>query len=152
MDLNDYHSNLGFSFSGKNVVYRSFPNVSRKKLDKSLAKSQIYSKFKQIRRTKTSPYYVIRKRQLFQADLAFFTGSHLVEQNDGFCYLLVIIDCFTRFVWLYPLKDKKCSSVMEKFEDLFKSQSDIPENLQTDQGKEFLCLKIGTFFASLLRN
>ena len=91
MDLNDYHSNLGFSFSGKNVVYRAFPTIPRKQLDKSLALSATYSKFKQYRKNKTSPIYVIRKRQLFQADLAFFTGEHLIQHNGGMQYLLVII-------------------------------------------------------------
>ena len=146
MDLNDYHSNLGFSFSGKNVVYRAFPTIPRKQLDKSLALSATYSKFKQYRKNKTSPIYVTRKRQLFQADLAFFTGEHLIQHNGGMQYLLVIIDAFSKMVWLYPLENKQCSTVMNKFEHLFNTPSQIPSHLQTDRGTEFLCSSIGKFF------
>ena len=146
MELKDYHSNLPFSFSGKNIVYRAYPKVPRKQLDKTLAESASYSKFKQYKKTKTSPIYVMQKRQLFQADLAFFTAPHLVEQNRGMRYLLVIIDAFTKKIWLSAIPNKACKTVLEKFKELFNQIDELPRKLQTDKGTEFLCKEIGAFF------
>ena len=146
MELKDYHSNLPFSFSGKNIVYRAYPKVPRKQLDKTLAESASYSKFKQYKKTKTSPIYVMQKRQLFQADLAFFTAPHLIEHNRGMMYLLIIIDCFTKKLWMFAIPDKQCKTVLEKFKNLFSQIDERPRKLQTDKGTEFLCSEIGAFF------
>ena len=146
MNLTDYHSNLPFSFSGKNIVYKAFPNVPRKLIDKKLAESEIYTKFKEHKKIKTSPVYVYNKRDLFQADLAFFTDPELIKASNGMRYLLVIIDCFTKVIWLFPLADKSCQTVSKKFKDLFENIDQIPKKIQTDQGTEFLCAETKKVF------
>ena len=146
MKLSDYHANLPYSYSGKNIVYKAYPKISRKLLDKKLAESDVYSKFKRFKKIRTSPIYVYRKRELFQADLAFFTEPEYIKANNGMRYLLVIIDCFTKYIWLYPLKDKKCQSVSDKFKDLFNEIDELPKKIQTDKGSEFLCPQVRKLF------
>ena len=148
MELKDYHSDLSYSFSGKNNVYKAFSGTPKEELDKKLAQSEIYSKYHVFRKSPTSPTYVHHKRQLFQADLAFWTLDHQVEANQGYKYLLLIIDCFTKRIWLYPLKDKKCASVHRAFENLLQTIDELPKNFQTDRGAEFLCAD----FAQLLKS
>ena len=146
MNLDEYHANFPFSFSGRDNVYRAHPNVSRKELNRNLAQSDSYSKFKQYKKIKTSPVYVWKKRELFQADLAFFTNPQLVEATGGIKYLLVIIDCFTKKIWLYPLEDKSVRGVVEKFKDLFDQKQVRPERIQTDEGGEFMGSQLGKLF------
>lgn len=43
----------------------------------------------------------------FQADLA--DVSSLSQENDGYRYLLVVIDVFARFLWIRPLRSKQAS-------------------------------------------
>ena len=68
-------------------------------------------------------------------------GADIVEMgewaddNDGYKYILNVIDCFSKFVWSFPLKDKGRLGVVNVFKKLFKEK--VPKKLWTDKGKEF---------------
>ena len=143
-DINkSYIKDKPHSFGGK---YRLYDVYAKKNVDKALQKSDVYSRFKQHRRTKTfSPIYVYRKRELFQSDVVFFTRQELVQANHGYKYLFVTIDVFTKMVWVYPMKENKCAVVMECFKDILKKCGDKPERLNTDRGSELICKKFTTF-------
>lgn len=57
------------------------------------------------------------------------------KENNGFKYILVVINCFSKFIWAFPLKNKSSVEVVKNMEKVFKDQQ--PNNLQTDMGKEF---------------
>ena len=38
--------------------------------------------------------------------------------NKGFRYLLCIIDIFSKYVWVVPLKDKKSISIVNTFQKI----------------------------------
>ena len=56
--------------------------------------------------------------------------------NKGYRYLLMIIDVFSKFGWIVPLKDKKGITVANAFKNIFKKHK-IPKKLWTDKGTEF---------------
>ena len=58
------------------------------------------------------------------------------DNNSGYKYILVIIDIFTKFVYLYPLKNKTGLEVASVLSRVFLS-GDIPDTLQSDNGVEF---------------
>lgn len=73
---------------------------------------------------------------LWQADLAEFTNYAKV--NRGNKYILVVIDCYSKFVWTKAIKEKSAQSVGDAFKFILsRANGRIPKNLQTDQGKEF---------------
>ena len=37
------------------------------------------------------------------------------KQNSGFKYIYCIIDVFTKFAWIIPLKDKQATTVLNAF-------------------------------------
>ena len=49
----------------------------------------------------------------------------------------MVIDVFSKYGWIKPLKDKKTESVSKAFEDIFKSSKHFPKMLWTDKGSEF---------------
>ncbi len=61
----------------------------------------------------------------------------LSRHNKGSKYLLTIIDIFSKFGWIVPLKDKKGSSVVKAFRKVFRDSSRRPKKLWTDKGREF---------------
>lgn len=70
---------------------------------------------------------------LWQADLVEmipYAGS-----NKGYKYLLTVIDCFSKYAWVVPIKNKTASVVCHGFEKILSERK--PKNLQTDNGKEF---------------
>jgi hypothetical protein len=72
----------------------------------------------------------------WQADLADM--SDVRAQNDGYRYLLVVIDCFSKYAWALPQKTKDAKATATTFEALLAQAAPRqPINLQTDKGKEF---------------
>ena len=58
------------------------------------------------------------------------------RQNRFFRYLCVIIDCFTRFVWVRPLKNKRGRSIVQAISLLIMNET--PKLLHCDSGTEFM--------------
>ena len=55
--------------------------------------------------------------------------------NRGVKYLLAVIDIFSNYGWLVPLKDKSGKSVATAFKQIFKERK--PTKIWVDKGKEF---------------
>ena len=45
--------------------------------------------------------------------------------NEGFRFLLCVIDIFSKYAWVVPLKNKKGISIVNAFEIIFKLKSPI---------------------------
>ena len=73
---------------------------------------------------------------LWQADLV--DVSSIAQYNNGICFLLTVIDVFSNYAWIEPLKNKSAESIVKAFKKIFKTRK--PKKLQTDKGKEFLNL------------
>ena len=58
--------------------------------------------------------------------------------NKGIKYLLMIIDVFSKYGWIAPLKDKKTESVSKAFNEIFQKSKRKPTMLWTDKGSEFI--------------
>ncbi|KAL9967757.1 hypothetical protein ACROYT_G026049 [Oculina patagonica] len=56
--------------------------------------------------------------------------------NKGYRYLLMVLDVFSKYGWIVPLKDKKGETVTQAFKTIFK-EGRKPQYLWTDKGKEY---------------
>lgn len=72
---------------------------------------------------------------LWQADL--IEMQLYTRENKGFRYIFVVIDCFSKYVWCVPLKDKTAKCVSDAMKSVLITSKRTPKNLQTDLGKEF---------------
>ena len=72
---------------------------------------------------------------LWEADLAFV--QDVAKENDGVNYLLVVIDVFSKYVWVRPMKNKTAHCLLDAFDSIL-SEGRKPEKLRTDKGTEFL--------------
>lgn len=70
----------------------------------------------------------------WEADLA--DVQNLSEYNNGIRYLLVVVDVFSRFMWVRPLKDKKAQSIVDAFRDILSGPRQL-KAIRTDKGSEF---------------
>lgn len=71
---------------------------------------------------------------LWQTDLAEF-GPY-ARENKGYKYILLVIDCFSKYLWTRPLKNKTGPEVTAAMTNIFK-EGRIPKNIQSDDGKEY---------------
>ena len=79
--------------------------------------------------------YVESMDHQWSADLV--DVQSLASENQGFKYLLTVIDALSKYAWVRPLKDKTATSVAGAFKDIF-ALGRIPKRLRTDRGREFL--------------
>jgi len=77
---------------------------------------------------------MIGRDNLWQADLADM--SNHASENNGYKYILLVIDTFSKFGWGVPLKHKTGLEVTKAMKSIL-NQGRIPENIQTDDGTEF---------------
>ena len=59
----------------------------------------------------------------------------LSKDNNGVKFLLLVIDIFSKYGWIVPLKDKKGETVANPLKTIFKERK--PGKLWTDKGREF---------------
>ena len=64
---------------------------------------------------------------MWQADLVEM--REFADSNDGYVYLLCVIDCFSKYAWVEPLKTKTGSEVAQVFERIFE-KGRLPKLLQ----------------------
>ena len=85
-----------------------------------------------------------RKRRVISNGIDEIGAADLVEiqkfskWNKGIKYLLMVIDVFSKYGWIAPLKDSKTESVSTAFDKIFKKSERVPEMLWTDKGSEFV--------------
>ena len=49
--------------------------------------------------------------------------------NKGFKFLLCVIDVFSKYAWVFPLKDKKGVSIVNPFQSLLKKSNRKPNKI-----------------------
>ena len=59
----------------------------------------------------------------------------LSKWNKGYKYLLMVLDLFSKYGWIAPLKTKTGLEVSEAFESIFRQVK--PKKLWVDKGKEY---------------
>ena len=112
--LEKYYGPEGLLSAGKFAKKFGF---KLKDVDRVLEKTEVHQ-----RTTSKKPeYYHIKclprdaegRNDRYQMDLLDYTAGNkgLKNLNGGFRYVFVIIDCYSRFVWTYPLKTKQLKEI-----------------------------------------
>ena len=79
--------------------------------------------------------YSTFKDNIWGADL---TDMHLLSKyNKGIRFLLCVIDIFSKYAWVVPLKDKKGISIVKAFQSILKQSNRKPNKIWVDKGSEF---------------
>ena len=133
------------SYEGVQALYRLMKSkATKKQVVDWLANQDAYTLHKPIRRRFPRRKTFARDIDyLWQANLVHMT--HLADYNDGYRYILTIIDVFSKFTWVVALKKKDARTVAEAFQSITNDRKLI--KLQIDKGKEF----INAFFQDKLR-
>ena len=88
-----------------------------------------------IRKFNKRKMYSQFKDNIWGVDLA--DTKLLSKQNKGIKYLLCVIDLFSKYAFVVPLKDKKGFSVTNAFNKIIKQSGRKPNKIWVDQGSEF---------------
>lgn len=128
------------SFSGPDKLYRYVKKagkyvISKYKIRKWLQRQEPYSLQRALRHPfKRNKIFVTGIDDQWSADLMDMVKFK--SENDGYSYILVVIDVFSKYLWLRPLKNKKGTSVSKALQDIL-SEGRQPSRIRSDKGQEF---------------
>ena len=78
-----------------------------------------YTLHKPIRKKfQTRRVYVKGIDDQFQADLVEM--REFSDENNGYNYLLTVIDCFSKYAWGILIKNKTADEILKAFDEIFK--------------------------------
>ena len=122
------------SYGGVNAL-RRVTRAPVKAVKQWLSEQDAYTLHKPVRiRFKRRRVIVGGRNHQWQADLVDL--SKLKKDNDGYVFLLTVIDVFSKRAWCVPLQNKSASSLVTALKRLLVNIA--PTTLQTDKGLEFL--------------
>ena len=88
-----------------------------------------------IRKFEKRRVYSTFKDNIWGVDLADM--QLLSKYNKGIRFLLCVIDIFSKYAWVVPLKDKKGISIVKVFQIILKQTNRKPNKIWADKGSEF---------------
>ena len=143
MFLKYWHDSEVCAHRGRDSTFEkltaSFFNLTRAEVEMLIRETEIYqvsSKTKNPEKV-TNPLMTSRPMEHLQMDLVDFHQYKNFRGNNKCTFLLVVVDCFSKFLWAFPLKKKEAPEVLSKLRALFMTEG-IPTILQSDNGKEFV--------------
>ena len=83
-----------------------------------------------------------KKRKVFSASKDNISGADLADMqvtskfNKGFRFLLCVIDIFSKYAWVIPLKDKKGVSIFNAFQTILQKSNRKPNKIWADKAIE----------------
>lgn len=90
-----------------------------------------------------------RKVRVFEVDeiwaMDLVDLQSFEKENNGFKYTLNVIDCFSKYAWIEPLKSKTGEEVLKAFKKILEMSKRKPKKLWTDEGSEFYNKKFKKF-------
>ena len=88
-----------------------------------------------IRKFEKRKVYSTFKDNIWRVDLVDM--QLLSKYNKGIRFLLCVIDIFSKYAWVVPLKDKKGISIVKAFQIILKQLNKKPNKIWVDKGPEF---------------
>jgi Integrase core domain len=142
-----YNTSHPAAFSTLNALYDAVNrSISKTVIAQWLEKQKTYTLHRPKRKRFPRNFYNVNNiADLWQTDLICW--ENLAEYNDEYKYILVVIDCFSKFAYTVPLKSKNADTVVGAFKKIFDDVKLTPIRMSSDRGKEFLNKK----FQSLMQ-
>ena len=81
--------------------------------------------------------YQLRKIHFRSKDNIWNADLVIMPTENNYKYILTVLDGYTRYAWVIPLKHKDGLSVSNAFKEIMKKSNRKPNKLWLDQGKEF---------------
>ena len=135
-----YYATDGAAASGSKEklfkeALKEIPDLKRGEVDEWLRSQLTYTLHAPARKNFIRNRIVVFKiDEEWEADLVEM--QEFAKENNGYRYILTIIDVFSKYAWVKPIKNKTGKLVSEAFAEVFNERK--PDSLRTDKGKEFM--------------
>ena len=125
----------GYQRGLASMVYKFFDKKSTgsRVLSSSILADELHKPI--IKKFEKRKVYSQFKDNIWGVDLADMQS--LSRKNKGIKYLLCVIDLYSKYAFVIPLKDKKGISIPNAFDKIIKQYNRKPNKIWVDQGGEF---------------
>ncbi|KAI5148435.1 hypothetical protein ENBRE01_0316 [Enteropsectra breve] len=112
--------------------YYNIPSAAIREYVNRCASCRNYTPMRTLQEIELVPIRAKRDRYVIDCvDMRAFQAD-----NDGFAWILNVIDSYSKFLWSFKLKNKSAIAVVECLEQCFMDYG-VPAAIQADNGKEF---------------
>lgn len=119
--------------------------LSRHDVSKWLRSQPTYTLHRNRRiKFKRNHYNITNIDDLWEMDL--IDMQKYSRNNKGHKYILAVIDCFSKFAWCVPIKQKTPAEIIRGFNEIFSSTKRRPIKIQSDKGREFVNKHVKCYF------
>ena len=74
--------------------------------------------------------------EIWSIDLADMI-DYKISNNEGFRYIFVVIDNYSKYLWAIPLKNKYSQTITDEFSNILTNSKRKPLKIESDRGTEF---------------
>jgi len=152
--IDDYLKDIYFdpnhsaAYGGVDKLYRFVKSdgqsISKDQIKKWLSKQIVYVKHKPLKH-KFPRARVVVPRKFYQFEADTMSMTRYEKYNNGFNYILIVMDILSRFAWSHPLKSLTGKEMVSAFNTVLIKN---PENIRTDGGSEFINGRVKRYLTS----
>ena len=126
----------GYQRGLASLVYKFFDKKASGSGVKSMSNEQLAEELhKRItRKFKKRKVYSSFRDNIWSAYLADMQS--ISKFNKRFRFLSCVIDIFSKYAWVVPLKDKKDVTIVNAFQSILKNSNKKPNKISVDEGSE----------------
>ena len=132
------------AFSGIDILKKGDKNLPSKAviLKEYLPNIPTYQKFRTLKKPRQyNPYFVYTKRKIIQSDLLHMQHPKgIVKKNNGYAYILVVQDIFSRKVWARAIQNKSAQIIIAELQTILNEMKPFKKGARfvIDRGTEYL--------------
>ena len=124
---------MSFSECGLEIFDKRSKGVLRSDIENKHFPGELHKPI--IKKLKRGKVYFSFEDNIWCVDLA---DMQLIKKlNEGINYLFCVIDGFSKYNWVVPLKNKKCCSIVYAFQKILNKSKTKPNKMWVDHGSEF---------------
>ena len=71
--------------------------------------------------------------EIWSIDLAHLS-DYITSNNKGHRYIFVIIDIFSKYMWVFPLKNNYSQTITQEFSNILSSSKRSSVKIESDRG------------------
>jgi hypothetical protein len=140
MDLNKIYEEYGYPSLAKLIAIvkakakkDSEEPPTSKDIKKFYDEQVVGEVFKKLQKKKNGMIFSLYPDMIYQLDLVDM--SKYDDTNEGFKWIAMIVDVYSRYLWAFPVKNKEARTMTEALKGFFDKHT--PHELMTDKGGEY---------------
>src|ERR1700712_1261910 len=146
-----YDHNKPTSFRGIQAI---FDEVKQDKLGYTINDVKNWLGKQRVYQIHSKPKHKFRRNPIVSKYIDHIWNADLVEiinprDNDGYRYILMVIDNLSKYGWAEPLLNKKAITIIKSFNKILSESQRKPSQLATDAGIEFTNMSFEKLMKSL---